>query len=233
MRRTLAFATAISILAFAAPASAATLLTTSGTPLTERITGSSSPDGTSLHFESSPSNYVVDYSSTDILHASSEGGFAFVEGATTTTGFGDLTITPESITFSTFKFNLHLPASDGPDIPNGYQTDFTFDTTVFFSGGGSQMFTTDVGAGNGENRYLLTAGANEAISQIVFSDLVGVSTRNNDPTLTNDFNFDSLRQVSFNAIVPEPATWAMFILGFGVVGTMLRAARKRGALQTV
>ena len=229
MRRTLAFATAISALTLAAPVSAATLLTTSGMPLTERITGSSSPDGTLLHFESSPSNYVVDYSSTDTLHASSEGGFAFVEGATTTSGFSDLTITPESITFSTFKFNLHLPASDGPDIPNGYKTDFTFDTTVFFSGGGSQMFTTDVGAGNGEDRYLLTAGANEAISRIVFSDLVGVSTKNNDTTLTNDFNFDSLRQVSFNAIVPEPATWAMFILGFGLTGAMLRAARKRAA----
>ena len=64
--------------------------------------------------------------------------------------------------------------------------------------------------------------------------MVGVSTKNNDPTLTNDFNFDSLRQVSFDAIgaVPEPSTWALFILGFGGIGVMLRSARKRGVLKT-
>ena len=170
---------------------------------------------------------MLDYSSTDTLHPSSTGGFAFVTGATDT-GFSNLTITPETVNFSAFKFNMQLPAASGPDIPNGYKTDFTFDTTVFFSGGGSQSFTTDVGSGSGQNRYLITAGLNQSIDEIEFSDLTGISTRNNDPTLNNDFNFDLLRQVSFDAVgvVPEPGTWAMLLLGFGAIGIMLRSKRR-------
>jgi hypothetical protein len=230
MRQTLAFTTVFTGLIFlsGAPASAATMLSTTGAPLTETVKNSSGADGTLIKFTSDPSAYVLDYGSTDILHASSTGGFAFVAGATDT-GFSNLTIKPETVSFSAFKFNLQLPASSGPDLPNGYHTDFTFDTTVIFVGGGSQSFATDVGSGTGQNRYLITAGSNQAISEIEFSNLTGVSTRNNDPTLNNDFNFDSLRQVSFDAIsaVPEPNTWALFILGFGAVGFMLRSAGKR------
>ena len=233
MRNALLAASAVLGLAiFAAPASAATLIATSGTPLLEVIKDSSGINGNLVVFSSLPSHFLVDYSSTDVLHPSSTGGFAFVEGATSS-GFSDLTITPETVTFSEFKFNMKLPAATGPVIPSGYKTDFTFDTTVFFSGGGSQSFSTDVGSGTGDNRYLITAGLGQAIDKIVFSDLVGISTKKNNTTLTNDFNFDSLRQVSFDAVgeVPEPATWALFILGFGFVGAMMRAQRKQGVLQ--
>ena len=63
----------------------------------------------------------------------------------------------------------------------------------------------------------------------MFSNLTGLSTKNKEADVSNRFNFDSMRQVSFDAvgIVPEPSTWAMFILGFGFIGTMLRAARAR------
>ncbi|MBS0488498.1 MAG: PEPxxWA-CTERM sorting domain-containing protein, partial [Proteobacteria bacterium] len=36
-------------------------------------------------------------------------------------------------------------------------------------------------------------------------------------------------QFSLSA-VPEPATWAMMIIGFGVVGSTVRASRRRTAL---
>lgn len=235
MRKT--SATAIALLlgatAFAAPASAVTVVTTTGTPLSETIHNSNGAavDGHLITLQSSPSLYLIDYTSTDILHYNgSSGGFAQVTGpgAGGGTGFGNLTITPETITFSDFKFNLQIPASVGSfSPPNGYKTDFTFDLTVFLSGGGSELFDIDAGAGTGDNRYLITAGLNQAISGIEFSDLVGVSTKNGNPTLTNEFNFDSIRQASFDAIpgVPEPATWALFILGFGGIGLMLRSRR--------
>jgi hypothetical protein len=230
MRNTLASAAAIAALvAFAAPASAATLLSSgvSGTPLSEVIKLSSGVDGNLITFYSVPSNFALDYSSTSTLHASSTGGFAFVEGVGThnANGFADLTIVPETVTFSAFKFNMQLPSATSPagspDPTN--KTTFTFDAQVFFAGGGSQTFSDIIG-GNGENRMLITAGLNEAINKIVFSDLEGTTGG-----VTNLYNFDSLRQVSFDAIggVPEPATWALFILGFGFIGTMLRSARAR------
>ncbi len=37
---------------------------------------------------------------------------------------------------------------------------------------------------------------------------------------------------AFTSAVPEPATWAMFIFGFGGIGTMLRASRRRAAVPT-
>lgn len=223
---------------FVAPASAATLLAANGTPLTETIMNShgAAVDGNLIKLDSNPSAFVIDYSSTSILHYNgSSGGFAQITGpgAGGGTGFADLTITPETVTFSAFKFNMQIPASIGSfSPPNGYKTDFTFDTTVFFSGGGSQAFSLDVGAGNGENRYIITAGLTEAINKIVFSNLQGVSTKNNNPTLTHSYNFDSIRQASFDAVsgVPEPSTWALFILGFGAIGMMLRSSGRREAI---
>ena len=212
------------MIAAAIPASAATMVSASGTPLSETIktnTGGTGP----IDFFSDPSNLKVVYSSTSMLSASSQGGFAFVQGVNDL-GFTNLTLTPDNFTFSDIKFNLQLPAAEGGfDAPNGYKTTFTFDTTVFFSGGGSELFS-NAGA-NGENRFLITGGVGEAISKIVFSNLVGVSTKNGSPTFTNGYNFDSLRQVSFDAVsgVPEPGTWALFILGFGAIGMMLRSGR--------
>ncbi|MCU6455830.1 PEPxxWA-CTERM sorting domain-containing protein [Sphingomonas sp. A2-49] len=43
------------------------------------------------------------------------------------------------------------------------------------------------------------------------------------------FEFDN---VSFTAAVPEPATWAMMILGFGMVGFAARNRRRSTAMQT-
>jgi len=214
------------LVAAAIPASAVTMVSTSGTPLSETIKTNVGGNGTSIDFFSDPSHLKVVYSSTSTLSPSSSGGFAFVQGVSGA-GFTNLTLTPDNFTFSDIKFNMQLPASSGgPSIPNGYKTAFTFDTTVYFTGAGSPVTFNNAG-GTGENRFLVTGGVGEAISKIVFSNLVGVSTKNNNPTLTNPYNFDSLRQVSFDAIsgVPEPSTWALFILGFGAIGMMLRSGR--------
>ena len=69
-------------------------------------------------------------------------------------------------------------------------------------------------------------------------DLGSISDTNNHPGLPIFFGADIAYEGGPSVItgnigatliggVPEPSTWAMFILGFGFVGTMLRAARTR------
>lgn len=230
MRHIVGIAIAALLIASAVPASAVTMVSDGGSPLSEMIKTNVGGTGASIDFFSDASHLKVVYSSTSTLDPSSQSGFAFVQGVNDL-GFTNLTLTPDGFTFSDLKFNLHLPSKDGgPDIPNGYKTDFTFDTTVYFTGAGSPVTFNNIG-GNGENRFLITGGIGEAISKIVFSNLVGTSTKNNADTLVNAYNFDSLRQVSFDAVsgVPEPGTWALFILGFGAIGMMLRGGRGRVA----
>jgi hypothetical protein len=39
-------------------------------------------------------------------------------------------------------------------------------------------------------------------------------------------------QGDFGSAVPEPATWAMMIIGFGAVGSMVRQTRRRSVPAT-
>ncbi len=67
----------------------------------------------------------------------------------------------------------------------------------------------------------LTFTATGALTEIVFT---GTS---DDPG--NGYWGPALDNVSMTA-VPEPATWAMMIIGFGAAGSMVRTARRRNAL---
>jgi hypothetical protein len=220
----------------ATSASAATIMSANGTPLTYMIKNAAAqPDGNLLVLNTQPGDYAVDYSSSSIIHYNgSSGGFAEVTGpgAGGGTGFADLTIDPQSPIsgMSAIKFNVDVPAAQGgPVIPNGYQTSYTFETIAYFVGGGSQTFT-GLSAGSGENRFIVTAGAGESIDAIKILDLVGVSTKHGQPDLTNNFNFDAMRQVSFDGMaVPEPATWAIMLMGFGGMGAAIRSKRRRQA----
>ncbi len=52
-----------------------------------------------------------------------------------------------------------------------------------------------------------------------------------DVTHAFDNKADIMASVSMvSSAVPEPATWAMMIIGFGAVGTMVRTSRRRNAL---
>ena len=63
--------------------------------------------------------------------------------------------------------------------------------------------------------------ATGALTQIVFT---GTSD-----TPANCCWGAALDNVSVMAAVPEPATWAMMIIGFGAVGSMVRSSRRRNA----
>lgn len=60
----------------------------------------------------------------------------------------------------------------------------------------------------------------------------------NDPALPNGYAVyqllspNGVQDQIFAEAVPEPATWAMFLLGFGGIGFMLRNARRKSAAAT-
>ena len=228
MRKIFVAAAAFTVLAaLSAPASAATIVSDNGN-LDEVIHGASTgtTTGTSLTLDSKNSGFLIQYLSSDVLSVTGK-GVAKVTGDGG--GFSDLTITPFSnITFTAFKFDLNIPK--GPAM--GYSTDFTFDAQVFFSGGTSQTFDDlDLGDGKGANRFLITSDVGQYIDKIVISGLEGVSTKSGNPTITAAYDFDSIKQASFDFVsgVPEPSTWAEFILGFGLTGVMLRRRRNQTA----
>ena len=53
------------------------------------------------------------------------------------------------------------------------------------------------------------------------------------PFMANSYTYQQYGGVqtiaSISSAVPEPATWAMMIIGFGAVGSMVRTSRRRNA----
>jgi hypothetical protein len=79
---------------------------------------------------------------------------------------------------------------------------------------GSALFTPAQGnQSNGDNnrRFYFTFDPADRVNQIVFS------------SNENSFEFDNIGA----SAVPEPATWAMMLLGFGGIGFMLRNGKRR------
>jgi hypothetical protein len=221
-------ATFVALAAFCVPASAATLLLSqNGSDLAEVIHSNGAQSGTSLNLVSAPSAFSINYSSSDSLSVTGN-GVAQVGGSSG--GFTDVTITPLSnIAFTAFKFNLGMPSEPG------YSGAFTFDAMLTFVGGATQTFNNFVaGDGNGANRFTFAAQGGELIDQITLSDLEAVFTKNNSDPISGQFDFDTIKQASFNFAavsgVPEPATWAEFILGFGAIGVALRRRRSQAAV---
>jgi hypothetical protein len=68
-------------------------------------------------------------------------------------------------------------------------------------------------------REYFTFGAADGINRVVFS------------TTEPAFEFDNIAAAISG--VPEPATWAMMILGFGFVGFMMRSNRQKTAVATI
>lgn len=113
-------------------------------------------------------------------------------------------------TFDTVEFDLHKAANA------------TGSVTVTFLGsfaGGSTSQTFDLG--NGNNWFSAETTGGDHISSVIFD--------------TSGLGVDDLRQVRLGGIlgadgspgaVPEPASWALMLGGFGVVGGAMRHRRR-------
>jgi hypothetical protein len=226
---------AVTVLSFSS-AQAASLTATTGAPLTYMVHNLPNADGNLAVLDTNPGGYLVDYTSTDLLHDNgSSGGFAKVSGVGGLggAGFANLTIDPESpiVGFSAIKFNLIMPNhSSEQGVPTG--TDFAFDTRVYFLGGGFQDF---LGTASSPPDRFLVFDPTQTMTSIVFSNLLGTYDLGHGSTHdihTTAFKFDGIEQVSFDAVfrtvVPEPATWTMMLLGVFGLGAAMR--RRRSAV---
>ncbi len=104
--------------------------------------------------------------------------------------------------FSAAEFNLNpLNVQGGP---------ISFGVTITTLGGYTESFTT------GNQRFAVVAGAGETLTS------VSITT----PTTAGFGALTQLRVRGPVGAVPEPATWAMMLLGFGGIGYSMRRRRK-------
>jgi hypothetical protein len=99
---------------------------------------------------------------------------------------------------------------------NGQQNAFETASAIFtFSDGSTSIQAL---AGNGNNQFGVTDGSPGISSVSFLSQGAGLGV-------------DSFRQLRLGgvvSVVPEPATWVMMLLGFGLVGGVIRRSRQKG-----
>lgn len=177
------------------------------------VHSNSSQTGSSVNAYVNQDNSAVTYSTTT--------GQLSVNGSGEATVVGDPLIENLTVNFAKawneVTFNLESIKGKG-----GY--DSTFNLLV----NGLALFSATPNVGdaacsfclvnNGENKFIVSG---PGITSLAFSF---------DPAIAGakQFRVEGLTRVGSG--VPEPATWAMMLVGFGAMGTMVRSQRRRGAL---
>jgi hypothetical protein len=135
----------------------------------------------------------------------------------------------------------------GP-VGSWYETVSGGGTATLMSFAGLRQFSFYMGSPDTYNQMVLTftgAGGSQTLNgtQIWGGAPPGDGNQSNGFTVTYTFAPDAVNQIQFNSgqnafefdtlagiAVPEPASWALMIGGFGLAGGMLRAMRRKAAL---
>ena len=163
---------------------------------------------------------VTNQSSTSVTFEGNEtltapaAGQARVEAADGTLNYLKFSLSDPTLGFKEVEFNLQRIVG-GPFQP--------FDIVVDFSDNFGNIFSTTSQIGTGANWFSAQALDNQWIMSITLD--------------TAPNNIADIRQLRLGGIgtvptgaIPEPATWAMLIAGFGMVGGAMR--RRRGTVAT-
>ena len=147
------------------------------------------------------------------------------QGQAKVTGALDEGTSNPNDTFGLTAFNLAL---ENDALFNWIELSLTGTGTVSFSllDDGGTTFTSDALGNfvydltNGQNKFAFQAVNGQSIAGLSFTVAGGT--------------VDTVSQVRIGpafAVVPEPATWAMMLLGFGVIGFAMRRKRRPALMQ--
>jgi hypothetical protein len=134
-------------------------------------------------------------------------GFNVSAGGKNWYGFPNFTATEALVEFN-------APTNSLGFWLTGIQAEFTASIDVELLDGSKETFSLPVNSVGGAQFW-------GVVSDIAFTKVLAIQT--NNPGVADAFGLDD---ISYNGVVPEPATWAMMIMGFGLVGF---AARRRRA----
>jgi hypothetical protein len=134
-------------------------------------------------------------------------GFNVTPGGSNWYGFPNFTATSAIFTFDTPTNSMGLWIT-------GIQSIFTASLSVELIDGSQEVFALPINTSGGAQFF-------GVVSSLAFSKVLALQT--NNPGVADAFGIDD---ISYNGVIPEPATWAMLIAGFGLVGAAAR--RRRG-----
>jgi hypothetical protein len=195
-----------SAIGLAGSANAASVVLNNGQPYTYVVHANHAGSGTALLLKTKNIASNVTYSSTDMIDVGNGDGVAQANGVGRN-GFTDITVDP-FLNFSIMQFKIEGPTGNDPGVD--------LDIFIEFVGGGTQTISDVFLPAN--DKMDVVAATGQVMTRITFMGLRNAAGAAQD--------FRALKQVSFEpaAVVPEPASWAMMIAGFGLLGT---AARRR------
>ncbi|NVD44179.1 PEPxxWA-CTERM sorting domain-containing protein [Altererythrobacter sp. HHU K3-1] len=147
-------------------------------------------------------NTTVNFTSNEMLTVAASQGQARIEGVDGSLDNLTVTLADAMLSFTEFEFNLFD------------SLDNTTSVTITLSDGTMQTFDL---SRNGQNFFGIRATDGDTLTSVSFA--------------TNGTGVGDVRQVRIGGIsemtaaVPEPATWALLLLGFGFVGGMMRKTK--------
>lgn len=162
-------------------------------------------------------------------------GYAQINDTAGGDAWNTLTITPGNFTgFSAYEFSIQYDGS------HASPTYLTIAYTLLGGGGGSFVFDPSAANNtplnnlrfdsNSNRDFQLNTDAGELITSIILSGRLGTGPNDTLASILeekqNDVNGPG------TPAVPEPGTWAMMLVGFGVTGFAMRNTRRRKALLT-